>query len=72
MKKIILIISVIFFISCRNNAGISFNPMANFPDEDVVCLDMDLKGVVNEGIVIPSACRSSQALENVLVKATIC
>lgn len=55
MKKIILIISVIFFISCRNNAGISFNPMANFPDEDVVCLDMDLKGVVNEGIVIPSA-----------------
>ena len=55
MKKIILIISVIFLISCRNNVDISFNPMANFPDEDVVCLDMDLKGVVNEGIVIPSA-----------------
>ena len=55
MKKIILIISVFFLISCRNNVDISFNPMANFPDEDVVCLDMDLKGVVNEGIVIPSA-----------------
>ncbi|MBE6342559.1 MAG: hypothetical protein E7065_04110 [Lentimicrobiaceae bacterium] len=55
MKKIILIVSVIFFISCRNNDGIFFNPMANFPDENVVCLDMDLKGVVNNGIVIPSA-----------------
>ena len=55
MKKIILIISVIFFISCGGNEEIYFNPMANFPDENMITLDMDLKGVVNEGIVIPSA-----------------
>lgn len=54
MKKIILIISVIFFVSCKSNLDINFNPMANFPD-DVVVLDMDMKGIVNEGIVIPSA-----------------
>ncbi len=53
MKKIILIISVIFFVSCKSNLDINFNPMANFPD-DVVVLDMDMKGIVNEGIVIPS------------------
>ena len=55
MKKIILIISVIIFISCGGNEEIYFNPMANFPDENMITLDMDLKGVVNEGIVIPSA-----------------
>ena len=54
MRKIILVISVIFFVSCRNNADVYFNPMANFPDEKVVSLDMDMKGVVNEGIVIPT------------------
>ena len=41
------------FVSCVNEDA-HFNPMANFPDEDVVVLDMDLKGVVNDGIVIPS------------------
>ena len=31
-----------------------FNPMANFMPGDTVFLDMDLEGVVNQGIVIPS------------------
>lgn len=55
MKKIILIISVIFFVSCKSNLDVNFNPMANFSDDEVVVLDMDMKDVVNEGIVIPSA-----------------
>ena len=54
MKKIFLIVAFAFaFVSCVNEDA-HFNPMANFPDEDVVVLDMDLKGVVNDGIVIPS------------------
>jgi hypothetical protein len=54
MKKIFLIVAFAFaFVSCVNE-DVHFNPMANFPDEDVVVLDMDLKGVVNDGIVIPS------------------
>ena len=54
MKKIFLIVAFAFaFVSCVNEDA-HFNPMANFPDEDVVALDMDLKGVVNDGIVIPS------------------
>lgn len=54
MKKIFLIVAFAFaFVSCVNEDA-RFNPMANFPDEDVVVLDMDLKGVVNDGIVIPS------------------
>lgn len=54
MKKIFLIVVFAFaFVSCVNE-DVHFNPMANFPDEDVVVLDMDLKGVVNDGIVIPS------------------
>lgn len=54
MKKIFLIVAFAFaFVSCVNEDA-HFNPMANFPDEDVIVLDMDLKGVVNDGIVIPS------------------
>ena len=54
VKKIFLIVVFAFaFVSCVNEDA-HFNPMANFPDEDVVVLDMDLKGVVNDGIVIPS------------------
>ena len=54
VKKIFLIVVFAFaFVSCVNEDA-HFNPMANFPDEDVVVLDMDLKGVVNEGVVIPS------------------
>ncbi len=54
MKKIFLIVAIVFaLVSCVND-DIDFNPMANFPDDDVVVLDMDLKGVVNDGIVIPS------------------
>ena len=46
--------------SCTNGDH-AFDPMANFPDEDVVSLDMDLKGVVNDGIVIPSANQCDEA-----------
>ena len=57
MKKLFFI--VVFsalMLSCRNvnNIDICFNPMSNFPDTDTVYLDMDLKDVVNNGIVMPS------------------
>lgn len=62
MKKIFLIISLAFVLaSCADQETLYFNPMANFPDEDVVALDMDLKGVVNEGIVIPSKNQCDEA-----------
>ena len=56
MKKIFLIIIFAFaFFSCTyKDADVQFNPMANFPGDSIVVLDMDLKGVVNDGIVIPS------------------
>lgn len=54
MKKIFLIITLAFtFISCVKKK-VDFNPIVNLPDEKIVVLDMDLKGVVNDGIVIPS------------------
>ena len=54
MKKIFLIVAAVFALGSCVNEKVQFNPMANFPDEDAVFLDMDLKGVVNDGIVIPS------------------
>ena len=39
-------------MSCKDD--VNFNPMSNFPDDKIVALDMDLRNVVNEGIVIPS------------------
>ena len=51
------VISVLALFGCDNvkNAKlIQFDPMANFPGGDTVVLDMDLKDVVNQGIVIPS------------------
>ena len=38
----------------KNCNDLGFNPMVNFPEGDTVVLDMDLKNVVNQGIVIPS------------------
>ena len=59
MRKIYFLICVILLVSCENaNVNISkkcFDPMSNFPGEDLVSLDMDLYDVVNNGIVIPSA-----------------
>ena len=61
VKKIFLIVVLAFaFVSCVNEDA-HFNPMANFPDEDVVVLDMDLKGVVNEGVIIPSKNQCDEA-----------
>lgn len=54
MKKTFIILITIFLFSCRHEVDVAFNPMTNFPDEGIVMLDMDLKGVVNEGVVIPS------------------
>lgn len=54
MKKIFLIIAFAFsFMSCVHE-DVQFNPMVNFPGDSIVVLDMDLRGVVNDGIVIPS------------------
>ena len=45
----------VMMISCDwSRDYLSFYPMANFPEGDVVYLDMDLQGVVNQGIVLPS------------------
>ena len=61
MKNITsLLLFLIMIVSCtRHEFGkdntLDFNPMLNFPEGDTVHLDMDLKGVVNRGIEIPSA-----------------
>ena len=52
MKRILVFLICLSLFSCKDD--ISFNPMSNFPDEKTVALDMDLRNVVNEGIVIPS------------------
>lgn len=38
----------------NKNFDLNFDPLANYQGGDEVCLDMDLHGVVNRGIVIPS------------------
>lgn len=52
MKRILTFLICLSLFSCKDD--INFNPMSNFPDENIVALDMDLRNVVNEGIVIPS------------------
>lgn len=52
MKRILVFLICLSLFSCKDD--INFNPMSNFPDEKIVALDMDLRNVVNEGIVIPS------------------
>lgn len=52
MKRILVFLICLSLFSCKDD--INFNPMSNFPDEKTVALDMDLRNVVNEGIVIPS------------------
>ena len=52
MKRLLTFLICLSLFSCKDD--INFNPMSNFPDEKTVALDMDLRNVVNEGIVIPS------------------
>ena len=52
MKRILVFLICLSLFSCKDD--VNFNPMSNFPDEKIVALDMDLRNVVNEGIVIPS------------------
>ncbi|MBR5780893.1 MAG: hypothetical protein IKY27_02775 [Bacteroidales bacterium] len=52
MKRILFFLICLSLFSCKDD--VNFNPMSNFPDEKIVALDMDLRNVVNEGIVIPS------------------
>ena len=52
--KIVVLSLVLAVSSCCRRDDFDFYPMANFPEGDVVCLDMDLQGVVNKGIAIPS------------------
>ena len=62
MKKIFLVITLVLaFVSCTKKS-VNFNPMANFSDEKIVAIDMDLKGVVNDGIVIPSVNQSEDGM----------
>ena len=71
MKKIFLIIAFAFsFMSCVHE-DVQFNPMVNFPGDSIVVLDMDLRGVVNDGIVIPSVnqCEDGMFVFNFNAKA---
>ena len=51
-----VLLMVVAFSSCgrQDDVCLFFNPMINFPEGDLVELDMDLQGVVNQGIVLPS------------------
>lgn len=55
-KYVILLLSLAtIIISCRNNKlNNNFDVLYNFSDQDTLYLDMDLKNVVTQGIVIPS------------------
>ncbi len=50
MRRLCYILCLLLLMSCDN----TFDPMSNFESGNLVCLDMDLEGVVNEGIVIPT------------------
>ena len=57
IKVFYLFLLMLFFVGCERAADVDnleFNPMVNFAQGDTVVLDMDLQGVVNQGIVIPS------------------
>ena len=52
-----LLVAIALLIRCSKTPEVrelDFNPMVNFPAGDTVALDMDMKNVVNQGIVIPS------------------
>jgi hypothetical protein len=58
--RIFPIVIMFFMTACGLNGGktgsqIQFDPMANFSGGDTILLDMDMKDVVNQGVVIPSA-----------------
>ena len=56
MKKILLYLIVIcnMFVACkRENVIVSFDPMVNFPNKDIVELDFDMTNAVFEGLVLP-------------------
>ncbi len=56
----IICLALMFLASCNNKY--EFNVMTNFPNDDVVCLDMDLQNVVNEGITLPSVEQSKDGI----------
>ena len=59
MRRVLRFLSflllIVAFHACNNVRDFDFNPMVNFAAGDTVRLDMDLKNVVTQGIVIPSA-----------------
>lgn len=48
------VVVLLAFLSACSSEGVDFQMMTNFDGGDTVCLDMDLKDVVNVGIVLPS------------------
>lgn len=58
IRNIVLPFLLLAMMACNDNnvniADLDFNPMVNFAEGDTVLLDMDMKNVVNQGIVIPS------------------
>ena len=48
------VVVLLAFLSSCSSEGVDFQMMTNFDGGDTVCLDMDLKDVVNAGIVLPS------------------
>lgn len=53
----VLVVSLLALCGCDGGKTadlIRFDPMVNFSGGDTIVLDMDLKGVVNQGITIPS------------------
>ena len=58
-RQIFAFFIVFLIVLCGCNRGkkadsIHFDPMVNFRGDDTILLDIDMKGVVNQGIVIPS------------------
>lgn len=58
MKKIILLLAICLFFSCKNNGQESltdFTPFSNFnPKNDTLELSMDLNDAIRQGIILPS------------------
>ena len=58
-RQIFAFFIVFLIVLCGCNRGkkadsMHFDPMVNFRGDDTILLDIDMKGVVNQGIVIPS------------------
>jgi len=70
--------SFFFFIlllvlcSCSTKFDVGFEPMSNFPQGDIVTLDMDMENAVTDGIVIPSKNQSPSGFfdMNITVKGS--